>query len=156
MKRETVRLALVSILGASITVGAAVAHSETTGIPEADARIAKMKMLGENMKAIAAVAKGEAAYSPDLNKNAAKIASIGKEMPTLFPAGSGGEKTRSKPEIWINKEAFSKSITAFQMASENLQTAVATGDQGKIGQALGATGKTCGGCHKPFRTPKDH
>jgi cytochrome c556 len=139
-----------------VVIGAAVAHSESTGNADADARIATMKQLGGHMKAVAAVAKGEAEYSPALNKNAAGIKAIAAGMGDLFPVGSGGEKTRSKPEIWSSKADFNKAIEALQVASAGLEKAVATGDRGAIGQALGATGKTCGGCHKPFRKPKDH
>ena len=136
-------------------MSSSIAHSESTGIPEADSRIAQMKELGKNMKAIAAVAKGEAAYSPALNQNAMAVKKIGEMMHTFFPDGSGGEKTRAKPEIWQKTAEFNTAIDNFKMASAMLVPAVSTGQQPKIGQALQAVGKTCGGCHKPFRKPKD-
>ena len=36
-----------------------------------------------------------------------------------------------------------------------LAMAADTGDKGAIGKAMGALGKGCGGCHKPFRGPKN-
>ncbi|MBO6827560.1 MAG: cytochrome c [Sneathiella sp.] len=145
------------IIAATMAIGttAAIAHDGSTGNADADKRIMKMKELGGAMKAVAAVAKGEAAYTPALNEQAAKIKMIAAEMGNLFPEGSGGEKTRSKDEIWSQPEAFEKAVADFDMAATGLVAAVETGDQGKIGAALGATGKTCGGCHKPFRAPKD-
>lgn len=145
------------IIAATMAIGttAAIAHDGSTGNADADKRIMKMKELGGAMKAVAAVAKGEAAYTPALNEQAVKIKMIAAEMGNLFPEGSGGEKTRSKDEIWSQPEAFEKAVADFEMAATGLVAAVETGDQGKIGAALGATGKTCGGCHKPFRAPKD-
>lgn len=145
------------IVAATLAVGstAAIAHAESTGNADADKRIMKMKELGGAMKAIAAVAKGEAEYTPELNAKAEKINMIATEMASLFPEGSGVEEARSKAEIWSQPDKFSKAVADFEMASNDLVAAVATGEQGQIGAALGATGKTCGGCHKPFRKPKD-
>ena len=145
---------VVSIIGLG-SVASIAATSESTGNAEADKRIGKMKELGGSMKAISAVAKGEADYTPALNAKAMKIKEIANEMAMLFPAGSGVAKARSKPEIWSKPAEFSAAITALKNASIGLIAAVATGDQGKIGKALGVTGKTCGGCHKPFRVPED-
>lgn len=157
MRSRVLRVAVITGLITAFSFGSGLAHSESTGIPEADARISKMKELGKNMKAIAAVAKGEAAYSAALNGNAMKISAIAKEMSLLFPAGSGGDKTRAKPEIWMKTAEFNMAVGNFQAAVSGLVKGVATGQQADIGQALQATGKTCGGCHKPFRVPKkDH
>jgi cytochrome c556 len=144
----------VVLLVSAISVTAVTAHSMSTGNADADKRIGLMKELGSNMKAIADVAKGEAAYSPALNDNAKRINEIAKMMPDLFPAGSDTDKDRAKPEIWSNGAEFSAAAMDFEKASAALVAAVSTGDQGKIGAALGGTGKTCGGCHKPFREPK--
>lgn len=154
MKTGFIKALVVGGILSVTAITPSVAHSESTGIPEADARIAKMKELGKNMKAIAAVAKGEAAYSPALNQNAVAVMKMGEMMHMLFPEGSGGEKTRAKPEIWQKTAAFSTAVNNFKMASAKLVPAVSTGEQSTIGQALQAVGKTCGGCHKPFRKPK--
>ena len=144
-----------AVFAAVLGLSAVSAHSMSTGNADADKRIGLMKELGSNMKAVAGVAKGEAAYTPALNKNAERINEIAKMMPTLFPEGSDTEADRAKPEIWTKKADFAAAAQDFANASEDLVAAVATGDQGKIGGALGGVGKTCGGCHKPFRAPKD-
>ena len=144
--------------GVALSLGtgvvAASAHEGSTGNKDADMRIAKMKELGAGMKAIAGFAKGEAGFSPALEDHAKRIVAISEEMKNLFPEGSGGPKTRSKDEIWSQPDAFAKAADDFESAAVKLYTAVMTKDQATIGAALGATGKTCGGCHKPFRTPK--
>ena len=43
----------------------------------------------------------------------------------------------------------------FEEASQNLLAAAEGGDMGEIKAKFGATAKTCGGCHKPFRKPKE-
>jgi cytochrome c556 len=156
MSNRLTKTVFSAILGSGIILGMANAHSETTGNAEADYRIGEMKKLGMNMGAIAKVAKGEVAYTDALNQNAKSIAELSANMSKWFPAGSGVEKSRSKPDIWdeANKGKFAKAIEDLQAASLQLIVAVQTGDQAKIGGALKATGATCGGCHKPFRKPK--
>jgi cytochrome c556 len=145
------------ILASGIIFGVASAHSESTGNAQADARIAAMKKMGMNMGAIGKVAKGEMAYSEALNKNAEAIAEVAANLGKLFPEGSGVEGSRAKADIWdtANKEKFAMGIENLQAASLMLVVAVNSGDQAKIGAALQETGKTCGGCHKLFRKPKE-
>jgi cytochrome c556 len=154
MKNRVKVVISAGVLSVALGLSAVSAHSMSTGIESADKRIGMMKELGQNMKAIAGVAKGEMAYSPELNAKAARVDAIADALPDLFPEGSGGPKTRSKDEIWSDKAGFTKALAEFKAATTNLVAAVETGDQGKIGAALGATGKTCGGCHKPFRAPE--
>lgn len=157
MRKKVLKSVFGLVLGGAVLVSMASAHSESTGNAEADYRIAEMKKLGMNMGAIGKVAKGEVAYSPELNDNAKAIAELASNMGKWFPEGSGVESSRAKPEIWDDKykEEFAQDITDLQAASVQLIAAVQSGDQGKIGAALQGTGKTCGGCHKQFRKPKD-
>lgn len=142
----------VAIMGSLVLISGAMA--EATGNIAVDNRIAAMKNLGKNMKAIAAVAKGQAEYSAALNANAAEVARIAKTITSLFEEKVVMEGSRAKAEIWTDMKDFKLKAEALVMASEGLIVAVRTGDQGKIGAALGATGKNCGGCHKPYRIPK--
>jgi len=154
MKVMLMKSAIAMLAGGLIFVGIASAHSASTGNAEADFRIVEMKKLGMNMGAIAKVVKGEASYGPSLNDNAKGIAEIAANMAKLFPEGSGVEEARSKPEIWVDKDAFQKDIENFQAASTQLVVAVQSGDQAMMGAALKQTGGTCGACHKQFRKPK--
>ena len=56
-------------------------------------------------------------------------------------------------EIWENEEDFKTAVTAFQNASSELLESVYTGDLNAIQDAIGSVGRTCGGCHRPFRAP---
>ncbi len=117
-------------------------------------RTKTMEMIVENFKPMVAVAKGKAAYTPALVGNAEAIVRLSKGILSLFPEGSGGEKSRAKPEIWGDWANFEKAALAFQAAVPGLVPAAKSGDVVRIGAAVGAVGKTCGGCHKPYRKPK--
>ena len=75
----------------------------------------------------------------------------------MWLKGSGndklGNKTRAKPEIWSTYPEVAKKSKALKMALENLVTVAGSGLEGLRG-GIGAVGKACGGCHKPFREKK--
>ena len=143
------RILLAGGICAVLTAGVAVAETAQ------EKRTKTMKALGRHMGAIAKVAKGEAGYSPAIVDHAKGIETISHAMIGLFPAGSADAKSRSKPEIWSDWAGFEKAANDFKAAAPALVTAAMSGDRGQIGAALGAVGKTCGGCHKPFRKPKE-
>ena len=137
---------------ATATAGAALADSHGGNIKILH-RVTVMKIIGGDIGAIAKVAKGEAAYSPALIERAKRMAALSQSVTVLFPDDSKGR--RAKPEIWTDRATFEKAAGAFGAAMPGLVKAVETGEQAQIGQALGLVGKACGGCHKPFRKPKD-
>lgn len=134
--------------GAVLMAGAALAQ----GSPF-EQRVALMKANGAAMGAIGKYVKGEAEFSPAVEEAAKRLQEHSKAIPSEFPEGSTHEKSRAKPEIWTNWPAFEKWAKDLQAASDALADAVASKDKGKIGAALSAAGKTCGGCHDAFRSP---
>jgi len=121
---------------------------------EKDPRHIAMTALGKHMKAIAAVAKGEAAASDNTLEAAQNIAATAQRMLDLFPEGSGGGHSRSKPEIWQDWVGFQDASRQFADAANGLVSAARGGDRKIIGTALAATGKTCKTCHQAYRKPK--
>jgi len=113
-----------------------------------------MKALGGHMKGIGAVAKGKAPYSAATPVHAQAINEIAQYMGLFFPAGSGGMETRAKPEIWSDPAGFAGKLEAMAAATPALVAAAKTGDASAIGAAMRTVGKSCGGCHKPYRVPK--
>ncbi|MEQ9642658.1 MAG: cytochrome c [Alphaproteobacteria bacterium] len=146
------RMALVAAAGgvAALVAGGALAaaHADSE-------RVKAMKALGGHMGAIGKVAKGEMEYSAETVTHAEGLEKMSKQLIDWFPEGSGGENTRAKPEIWTDWDTFKQKAMDFEAATPALVAAAKTGDRAQIGAALGAVGKTCGGCHKPFRTPKE-
>lgn len=86
---------------------------------------------------------------------ATAMAAFASTIPSLFPAGSGEGETRAMPAIWTDWAGFEKAAMDNKAAAENLAKVAATGDAGAAGEALKAVGASCGGCHKPFRKPKE-
>jgi cytochrome c556 len=111
-----------------------------------------MKAVGGTMGSLAAILKGKApmSHAPALANTMSQLASISGD---LFPAGSDGIDSRAKDNIWTETDKFAAAVKAFQTAAMNITKA--TGDKAAYGAAFKALGGSCGGCHKPFRTPKE-
>ena len=118
-----------------------------------DPRNIAMTTLGKNMKAIARGLKA-GSVTPEMIKQADAISQIADRLTDLFPKGQEKEDSRAKPEIWTDFAGFKKANQNFVVASAALVKAMASGDAIAAKAAQKRTGKTCGGCHKPYRLPK--
>ena len=130
----------VAILGAGVT-------TTTASADVLKDRSAAMKSISKANKALQKAAKG--GMAADAQKQAKIIVAVADKMESLFPKGSGagyGEETRAKADIWTDWAKFQKANAAMKAAAMK----VAVGDM----SAAPEIGKTCGGCHKPFRGPK--
>ncbi len=136
-------------IAATVFAGAAMAGAHGS---MSDKRVASMKEIGGAMKAISDVAKGNAEASDATVAAAMKINTLAKQVPSWFPEGSG--EYRAKANIWTDWAGFKAANDKLVAASADLVAATKTMDSAQIGAALGATGKTCGGCHETYRGPK--
>ena len=121
-------------------------------------RQAVMKAIGGHIGAIAGVVKGEVSYTGDVAAHARGIQEMSQLVSKLFPKGtdSGMHKnTRALPAIWQDWDKFGAAVKAFQDASANLVKIAEAGDPAAFGGGLQGLGKSCGGCHKPFRAEKE-
>jgi cytochrome c556 len=137
----------------------------------------KMKKMGHKMKgpkvvkqrrhAMRAISKANKAMKAAAKKGnrvgviraATRIASLGAGMPRLFPKGTGRGKlspivTRSKPAIWQNKKNWVKFVKANRAMIGAALAVASAANKGNKKAGLKGIGKTCGGCHKPFRGKK--
>ena len=159
MKKHTINglIGLALCTGVSLAVAAPVALADGM-MPSADSayetREGVMKAIGGHMKALGAVAKGEAAMDASTPVHAQAVMELSHTVKFLFPEDSITEKSRANPEIWLDWDGFMKASMDFETASAALVEAAAGGDPAALGAALGGVGKTCGGCHKPFRGPE--
>lgn len=149
-----VRQLIVGAAAAAVLTGAATGAALADAHTVSDQRVLIMKGIAGHMKALGAVAKGEAAADAATAVHGQAIQELALSVRFLWPEGSGGANTRAKDEIWQQWDKFMAASDAFKDAAPQLAAAAKTGDRGQIGAALGAVGKTCGGCHKPFRKPK--
>ncbi|MBO6837685.1 MAG: cytochrome c [Alphaproteobacteria bacterium] len=117
-------------------------------------RNSAMKAIAGHMKALGAVAKGEATADAGTVVHAQGLNSLAQTVPLLFDVEAIPDKSRAKAEIWSDWAGFQKAADDFAAATQAVVAAAETGDPAQLGAALGEVGKTCGGCHKPFRAPE--
>ena len=114
-----------------------------------DARSTAMKTLGGSLRRV-----GQAASAEDARGPAAAIAGAAARLESLFPEGSGGPPTRSKPEIWQNMADFKVKLAALKDAAQALDAAAKGSDLDAVKAAARNVGGTCGACHRLYRAPK--
>jgi len=111
-----------------------------------------MKGIGAHINNIAAVAKGKITFTGNLISDAQGIVNGLETANALFPSGTDGGKTNALAALWEDREGFDKALgESKERAKQLLGVVRSSTDIGEIGQALGALGKSCGGCHKPYR-----
>jgi cytochrome c556 len=156
MRFKFATIAVVTAGAALMLSGGHLAAADPTPAEIIKARQEHLKDMGASMKAIVDQVKAGSLDRTVMTDAAKKIAGYSRELPKWFPKGTGeeaGVKTAAKPEIWTQPADFQAAAAKFPPEADKLVEIVATGDAGAIGAELQATGKTCGGCHKPFRVP---
>jgi cytochrome c556 len=111
-----------------------------------------MEAVGDAMGPLGAMAKKQAPFDAAVVKaKATAIADNLEKSVSLFPVGSGGGKSRAKPEIWSDAPGFEKEMKDSHAAAVALQS---VSDEAAYGPALGALGASCKSCHDKYRLPK--
>jgi len=151
MARKWTKLAL-SVLAAGIisTSALSVSADEANDIKY---RKSVMKAIGGTMGSMAAIIKGKVKQNHAVPLSHA-MARLSVTIKDVFPEGSDFGDTRAKPDIWKKPKEFKASVAAFEKAASNLAMVSKSGDPAAFAAAFGGLGKSCGGCHKPFREPK--
>lgn len=150
MRRMTI---LASALTIAVAAGAWVASANTPA-DVIKSRIDYMKDIGANFKAIGDAAKAGNVDKADATARATKINELAQKVGAWFPPGTGpdsGVKTRALPEIWTKPAEFTAAVDKFKAETAKLVAAAQTGNAQAIAAQHAETGKSCGGCHNPFR-----
>lgn len=114
-------------------------------------RMMLMKDIKAAMGTIGGMAKGAVAFNADQAAAAkAALVAAAPQIKVRFEAAEMDPKSEARPEIWQNWPDFMQKSDDFGAAAGALQTASVDG----LKAGLGAIGKTCGGCHKPYRVDK--
>jgi cytochrome c556 len=139
-----------------VIAGAALAAIGLAGTAVAQDVIAQrregLRGMGRHMEAIKAVTDSRGDTRP-LAARVDEMITFYRGLPALFPAGSGTGETRALPTIWSDRAGFEQANANMVTALQALRTAAASGDVAATTAAFGATGQTCGGCHRPYRGP---
>jgi len=116
-----------------------------------------MKAQGKDLGAIKAYVEDKGDLASAQAAGADLVQQIGK-IPTLFPKDTGMAqspgKSYAKPGIWTESDKFAAAHKAALGKAEALNTALKGGDKAAITAAHADMGKSCGGCHEPYREKK--
>ena len=125
---------------------------------EIEARKAHMQVVKYNMGILGAMAKGKRDYDADLASavagnmlNAATMNNM-----SMWPKGSDNgvdaleDLTKAKPAMWAADSEVGEKHTAWVKASENMAASAGEG-LASLKKAMGPLGKSCKGCHKPYK-----
>jgi cytochrome c556 len=114
-----------------------------------------MSAIGSNMGAIGGILKNQLARPGAVANHAQQMADAAKLIGPAFEQKVTAGKTDAKAEIWSDWAKFEKAIADYEKAAADLVTAAKGSDPAAVGLAVRALGESCGGCHDPFRKPKE-
>ena len=114
-----------------------------------------MQAVGGHMGAIGAVMKNKLPYTDTIAAHAQALQMSSTVIEDAFRKEITEGKTDAKPDVWQDWEKFTTAAKKMGEESGKLAKVAQSGDMAAIGAQVKALGKSCGGCHKPFRKPKE-
>ena len=120
------------------------------------ARRGGMQVISLNAGPLFGMAKGKVAYDVKLARTLANNLKILASMnnSNMWIKGTDNVamkgKTRAKADIWAAGSKVGEASKAWKAAANNIAKVAGNGLDA-LKPAVGALGKACGGCHKPFR-----
>ena len=147
---RTKKQALVSFAAAALAFGSLAVTLRASD--PAHERHETMEEVGQAFKSLSAIAKKAAPFDAAVvQKHGETVAEKLKAASALFPAGSGGGKSRAKATIWTDGADFEKWMKDAQAAAVALQSVK---DEAAFGPAFQAVAVSCKNCHEKYRLPK--
>jgi cytochrome c556 len=154
-RRLTLSASVIVIGGLALGLAAGCASKSMSKMGSGDVvadRQRLMKAVGANWADIQAKAK--AGNIDGIAVNAETLALSAQHIPSLFPEGSGTEKSKAKPDIWQKWPEFEKAAKNLEAQSEKLRDASKAKNEQLTQDIVKDFGRnTCGICHTPFRQP---
>jgi cytochrome c556 len=114
-----------------------------------------MEIIGTHMGAVADIMKNGLDVPGAIAGHAQQMAEAAALIAPAFKRPITEGPTDAKPEIWSDWARFERAIEDYEKAARGLAAAATSADPASVGPAMKALGKSCGGCHKPFRKPKE-
>lgn len=151
--RLTASLIVTASLAIGVAVGCATQSASKMGSGDVVAdRQRLMKSVGGNWADIQAKAK--AGNIEGIAVNAENLALSSQVIPSLFPAGSGTDKSKAKPDIWQKWPEFESAARNLGVQAEKLRDAARAKNEQLTQELVKDFGRqACGTCHTPFRQP---
>ena len=150
--RHTIAAILIFALGLA---SEARADQHETGSASVKYRQSLMSGIGANMGAIGDILKNRLDLPGHIEVHAGEMADSAKLIAAAFKKNAPSDATDAKAKIWQDWEKFEDAAADLEKAARNLEAAASGSDSSAVGPAVKALGKACGGCHKPFRKPKE-
>ena len=142
------RTALAACVVAAVAPVRAAAQDAT---PVMEYRQTIMNGLGAHRGALTAILNEDVPHEGHVLGHALSLQQLSVMASDIFPEGSHGDGSRALPDIWEDAAGFGEALSAFQSAADALAEAAREGDVAAVGEAARGFGRTCGGCHRPFR-----
>jgi cytochrome c556 len=131
------------------------ADGDDNNAPMVGYRQMLMSVVGGNMAAMGDIMKYRLVLPGHVAVHAGQMAAMAPLIAPAFKENVPTDATDAKPQIWEDWAKFESKIGDFEKAARNLEAAAKSGDAAAVGPAMKALGKSCGGCHKPFRKPEE-
>ncbi|HVQ07541.1 MAG TPA: cytochrome c [Allosphingosinicella sp.] len=147
-----IRALLATALVAAAAPGPAVAQAPPTARQLIDARVAGMHMAATLFYR---GVKGALANGADVRQifhEPEGLALWANAIPGLFPAGSGGEGSRARPEIWTRRADFERKAADLGVAATRVAERARAGDRAGFAAAADAVEAACTACHSAYRS----
>jgi cytochrome c556 len=136
--------------------GLACADEGRTVTLKADDVIAARQEVYDLMSAVVVSMKDTVQSGGDVKdyKDAAEaIATWGRIAPSMFPDGTQeGHDTHAKPNIWSDREGFTKAAANLSEQATKLAQVADSGDKAAFADQFKATTAACGACHKVYKS----
>jgi cytochrome c556 len=153
------RIGFVALLAAAllpmITAGLASADAHEKDTAYVEYRQSVMSIIGTHMGAIGDIMKNGLEVPGAIAGHAEQMAEAAALVAPAFRRQITAGATDAKPSIWQDWAKFEQAIADYEEAARGLAAAASADDPSGVGPAMKALGKSCGGCHKPFRKPKE-
>lgn len=147
-------MATSSMLLLSSPVNAEAAKSERQAANAVQFRQALLQLVRSNMGPLGGMARGQIPMDVEVVKtNSERLEQLSVMLPDYFATDTTAfsVETEALPKIWSNMDDYLSKANDLTVASQALQVAAATGNEGAIRKAIGKVGGTCKACHDAYK-----
>jgi len=149
MNKRLLLAGLAFALGAGVAQTAMAQAKPETLVKQ---RQSAMTLQGKYFGPMAGMAQGKVPYNADtVAMNAAFLDALSRMPWDGFAESTKDVKSAALPAVWSEGAKFKEAQENFQNAVQGLVKVSRGGDEATQKAAIGAVGKTCGGCHQNFR-----
>ena len=149
MNKQLVAAGLALALGAGYTLGAFAQAKPEVLVKQ---RQSAMTLQGKYFGPLAGMAQGKAPYDAKIVARNAEFLGALSQMPwDGFSPATADVKSAALPEVYKDPAKFKSAQELLQTNVGKLVAVAKGGNEADVKAAIGAVGKSCGGCHENFR-----